>query len=88
MFWYKDIDKEEYEKSYDVTHSDCYIVYGLERTGCCCCPFGRNFETELKVVKQYEPNMYKAVNSIFGDSFEYTRQYRKFCKEMKEKNKN
>ena len=50
--------------------------------------FGRNFETELKVVKQYEPNMYKAVNSIFGDSFEYTRQYRKFCKEMKEKNKN
>lgn len=32
--------------------------------------------------------MYKAVNYIFGDSFEYTRQYRKFCKEMKEKNKN
>ena len=88
LFWYKDVDKEEYEKAYDVTHSDCYVVYGLERTGCCCCPFGRDFETELEVVKQYEPNMYKAVNYIFGDSFEYTRQYRKFCKEMKEKNKN
>lgn len=28
---------------------------------------------------------FKAVNHIFGESYEYTRKYRKFCKQMKEK---
>lgn len=68
---------------YNVTHSKCYIEYGLKRTGCAGCPFGRDFEYELEVIKKYEPKLYKAVNNIFGKSYEYTRKYKQFCKEMK-----
>ena len=33
-------------------------------------------------MKKYEPKLYKAVNNIFKDSYEYTRKYREFCREM------
>ena len=62
------------------------IRYGLSRTGCAGCPFGRDFEFELEVIKHYEPKLYKAVNYIFGDSYEYTRKYREFRKKMEENN--
>lgn len=78
LFWYNDKDKREYEDVYDVIHSKCYTEYGLKRTGCCGCPYGRDFEYELGVIKKYEPKLYKAVNNIFGDAYEYTRQYREF----------
>lgn len=81
LFWYKDSDKLDYENAYNIEHSRCYTEYGLKRTGCAGCPFGRNFEYELEVIKKYEPKLYKAVNYIFGDSYEYTRKYREFCKE-------
>ncbi len=87
LFWYKDSDKIDYEVSYLVDHSDCYTEYGLKRTGCAGCPFGRDFEYELEVIQKYEPRLYKAVNNIFGESYEYTRRYREFCKQMKEKSK-
>lgn len=86
VFWYLAKDKEEYEEHYHIEHSKCYTVYGLDRTGCACCPFGRHFEHELEVVKKYEPKLYKAVNNIFGDSYEYTRRYRQFVKEMNSRN--
>ena len=82
LFWYKDSDKVDYENNYGVEHSDCYVVYGLPRTGCAGCPFGRDFENELEVIQKYEPKLYKAVNNIFGDSYEYTRKYREFVKMM------
>lgn len=88
LFWYKDQDKLDYENHYNVTHSKCYTEYGLKRTGCAGCPFGRDFEYELEVIKKYEPKLYKAVNNIFGKSYEYTKKYKQFCKEMKEKNRN
>lgn len=52
---------------------------------CAGCPFGRDFEQELSVIEHYEPKLYKAVNNIFGDSYEYTRKYKAFCEEMKTK---
>ena len=82
LFWYKNSDKEEYDGHYKITHSRCYTEYGLKRTGCCCCPYGRDFEYELKITKEYEPKLFTAVNNIFGDSYEYTRKYKEFCKEM------
>ncbi len=86
IFWYKNEDKEAYEDTFNVTHSKCYSCYGLKRTGCAGCPFGRDFEQELEVIEKYEPKLYKAVNNIFGDSYEYTRKYREFVKQMEEIN--
>ena len=82
LFWYMNEDKEDYENYYGVTHSDCYTKYGLKRTGCAGCPFNRNFEEELDIIKTYEPKLFKAVNNIFGDSYEYTRKYKEFCKKQ------
>lgn len=88
LFWYKDQDKQDYEVAYCIEHSKCYTKYGFLRTGCCCCPFGgKDVEGELLAIKEYEPKLYKAVNNIFGDSYEYTRKYREFVKKMNEKEK-
>lgn len=85
LFWYKNKDKEEYDNSYSISHSKCYSEYGLKRTGCAGCPFGRDYEFELQVIKEHEPKLFIAVTNIFGESYEYTRRYREFCKEMNEK---
>jgi len=61
LFWYVNSDKEEYDKHYGIEHSRCYIEYGLVRTGCCCCPFGRDFEYELEITEKY-----KSLFSIFA----------------------
>lgn len=87
IFWYLDSDKAYYDDHFDVCHSDCYKVYGLRRTGCVGCPYGRNFEEEIEVVQKYEPKLYKACMNIFGQSYEYTRKYREFAKQMREQNK-
>lgn len=83
IFWYKDIDKKEYEKLFGVTHSACYCEYGLKRTGCAGCPFGKEFEKELQIIEAHEPKLYKAVNNIFGESYEYTRAFYKFREGLK-----
>lgn len=75
IFWYKNETKEVYDKHFDIVHSDCYEKYGLKRTGCAGCPYNRDFENELQVIKEHEPKLYIAVNNIFGDSYEYTRKY-------------
>ena len=82
IWWLKDEDKESYKAACGVVNSDCYTKYGLKRTGCAGCPLGRNFEDELNVIKEFEPKLYKAVNNVFGNSYEYTRKYREFVKEM------
>lgn len=87
LFWYTNSDKDDYESHYGIKHSKCYTEYGLERTGCAGCPFGRDFEKELEIIQKYEPKLFVAVNNIFGDSYEYTRKYREFCREMGEKKK-
>ena len=67
-----------------MTHSRCYTQYGLPGTGCACCPFGSNFENELKAAEQYEPKLHKAATKVFGASYEYTRAYLKFKAERKQ----
>ena len=77
--------KQDYENIFNIIHSKCYTEYGLTRTGCAGCPFGNDFEQELDVLQKYEPKLYKACNNIFGESYEYTRKYREFYKEMEQK---
>lgn len=85
LFWYTNKDKEEYQAFYEVINSRCYTEYGLTRTGCVGCPYGRNLEFELMVLEKFEPNLYKAACNVFKDSYEYTRQYREFARQMKMK---
>ncbi len=83
LFWYKNEDKRAYEKAFGICNSDCYTVYGFKRTGCSCCPLGKEFEEELRVIQGKEPLLYTAVNNIFGKSYEYNRKYREFCRKQK-----
>ena len=85
IFWYTDKDKTDYEQMFDVQHSRCYTEYGLRRTGCVGCPFSKHINEELAVIKEHEPNLYKAAMHLFGKSYEYTAKYRAFAKEMKAK---
>lgn len=88
IFWFRDSDKEEYCSHYGVVHSKCYTEYGLERTGCFGCPFGKRFEQELLSIEQYEPKLLKAANAIFGKSYDYTRRYLDFRDKMKRQSGN
>ena len=78
LFWYKEENKRVYEEHFKIQHSRCYTEYGLKRTGCAGCPFGKDFEKELEIIEKHEPKLLKAVNKIFGDSYEYTRKYKEF----------
>ena len=88
LFWYSDADKRDYEHAFDIKHSDCYTKYGFRRTGCVGCPFALDLMDNLKITEQYEPQLYKACTSIFGKSYEYTKQYREFRRRMTVKEKN
>jgi 3'-phosphoadenosine 5'-phosphosulfate sulfotransferase (PAPS reductase)/FAD synthetase len=83
IFWFVKQDRQFYEEKFGIRHSDCYEVYGLDRTGCVGCPFGRYFEHEIEACESYEPNLAKAVKNIFRDSYEYTRQFHEFREEMR-----
>lgn len=82
IFWYKKLDKQYYESKYNIEHSKCYSVYGLERTGCAGCPFGKDYKNELEIMKRFEPKLYKAAINIFKDSYEYTDQFYNFRKNL------
>lgn len=81
IFWFKEEDKADYVKTFNVIHSDCYTKYGMKRTGCAGCPFGQRFEEELEIINKFEPHLATAVNNIFKNSYEYTKAYKQFVKE-------
>lgn len=87
LWWITNEDKKEYEKIFNVKHSDCYEVYGMTRTGCAGCPFNKKFEEEIKIIDTYEPKLSKGINNIFKESYDYTRAYRKFALERKREEK-
>lgn len=85
LFWFSDTDKAEYDEYYGISHSDCYEIWGMKRTGCAGCPFGRNWEEELALAEKYEPKFHKAMLKVFGQSYEYRRQFEAFRREMRER---
>jgi len=87
IFWLTNEDKRYYEQRFGIVHSRCYTEWGLKRTGCVGCPFGRGILEELEIIQKYEPKMYKACMAIFGKSYEYTRKYRAFVAEMRAREK-
>lgn len=87
IFWLTDEDKRYYEALFGIKHSRCYWLWGFKRTGCVGCPFHRNIEHDLEVIKQFEPRVYKACMNIFGKSYEYTKKFRSFQAEMRAREK-
>lgn len=87
VFWYRNKDKEQYEKHFSIQHSRCYTEYRFKRTGCACCPFGfyGGLKQELMITKQYEPKLHKAICNVFHDSYEYSKQFEKFKRKMENK---
>ena len=75
LFWLTTQQRDEYCARFGVTHSDCYGIWGMRRTGCVGCPFGRGIASELSIVERFEPNMVKAARRIFGDSYAYTAEF-------------
>ena len=78
LFFFSDEDKLDYKNYFDIKYSDCYEVWGMKRTGCVGCPYGRKLEEELILMQEYEPKFYKAVCNIFSNTYEYTKLYREF----------
>lgn len=87
IFWFSEADKLEYRKQFNISNSKCYSLYKLKRTGCCGCPFGRDFKFELNVLQNYEPKLHKAVLNIFKESYEYTQLYYNFRNRIEGVNK-
>jgi len=86
LFWWKMDDVAFFDSILNIQHSRCYTEYGLKRTGCFGCPFGRDFEFELSTIKEHEPRLFRAANSIFSKSYSAIRQYKEFVHSMEKRN--
>ena len=78
LYWWDNATREEYERAFAITHSECYGTYGLKRTGCAMCPFGLIRDREHEVARTYEPKLFKAASIVFKDTIEYTRMFQEF----------
>lgn len=57
--WTDDIC-EQFIKKYNVPLSAAYTEYGMTRTGCFLCPYDQDITERMRILKEYEPNRYKA----------------------------
>lgn len=78
IYYFTDADRKIYENEFDIVHSQCYTEYGLKRTGCAGCPFGREYNFEREVIKMYEPKLHKAIENMWSEVYEYTNKYKEF----------
>ena len=66
---WSDSDVERFIEIYNVTLSKAYTVYGMDRTGCCGCPFARDLKNNLYQLYKFEPGMYKVAMHYFRDVY-------------------
>lgn len=71
---WSDKTKAHFKETRGIVNSDCYEVWGMVRTGCCGCPYGSNFEEEIKLIERHEPKLSKAIKNLFGASYEIKRE--------------
>lgn len=82
LFWWSDAVKAAFKEAEGIRYSDCYEVWGLKRTGCVGCQFGKNTAEELELMFQYEPKLFAACMNVFGQAYELTDRFhcrRKKC---------
>ena len=87
ILYFSNADRKEYEQEFEIVHSRCYVEYGLDRTGCCGCPYSRSYQRDQEIIKQYEPKLSKAIENMWGEVYEYTNKYHEFQKMMNRKYK-
>jgi Phosphoadenosine phosphosulfate reductase family. len=88
LYYVSDADKQWYKEKYNIRYSDAYEVYGFKRTGCCGCSISANATKDLELLKDYEPNLYKAAWNVFGDSYRYRQKYNEYKQRRREEGKN
>ena len=84
IFLWSMADRKAYEDHFGIRHSECYYSYGLSRTGCCGCPFGRNIEGEMDAARKFDKKLYGKAGIIFRDAHAYSKKYKEYVdKNMK-----
>lgn len=84
LWFWNNAMKQWYKEKHNISYSDCYEVYGLQRTGCAACPFALGFEDELDLLHTYEPKLHKGIVNIFEPSYKWTRKYRAYQRQQRE----
>lgn len=59
-------DIDDYIEKFNLPISRAYTEYGLDRTGCFCCPFSKYMQQNLEVLQKHEKNKYKAAQKWLG----------------------
>ena len=78
LWFWADEDKRIYKDWRGIRYSDCYEIWGFNRTGCVGCPCNSKALDELQIAEQFEPNKVKAAFAVFGKSYEYRSGYNEF----------
>lgn len=60
---------EEFINYFGIKVSIAYTKYGLDRTGCAGCPFGKILDVELKALYDHEPQKYKGMLFMLKDVY-------------------
>ena len=81
VWWWSNDTKAAFKDAEGIRYSDCYEVYGMKRTGCCGCPFNLDIAKDLQAMYQFEPQLYKACMSVFGQAYELTDRFN--CRKKK-----
>lgn len=81
LFWWSDYVKLVFKETEGIKYSDCYEIWGMKRTGCVGCPFGHETAKELELMFRYEPGLFKACMSVFGQAYELTDRFN--CRKKK-----
>lgn len=76
LWWWSDTTKKIFKVTENIRYSDCYEIWGMKRTGCVGCPLNSNIGEDLKMIKEYEPKLYKACLAVFGKSYEIMDKYK------------
>lgn len=81
LYWWSNKVKEIFKLVEGIKYSDCYEVWGMKRTGCVGCPFGKDTAEELRMMKKYEPKLFNAVMHTFGEAYRLTDEFN--CRKKK-----
>ena len=75
LYWWSDRTKQIYKDSEGILFSDCYEIWGMQRTGCVGCPFNRHYKRDLAVIKKFEPQLFNACLNVFGTAYALTEKF-------------